>query len=259
MDVIVTAGGIPIEGEPLYPLTRGLPKALLEIEGKPMVQWVLDALGGASSIGEVFLVSLGPEAGLTCTRPMHYIPDQGSMLRNVRVSMARVAAAHPDATQVVVSSSDIPAMTSEMVDWRVDAIRNSVADLDYAIIDRSTMEAAFPGSHRSYVHFKGLDFCSADIHGGSLSLATDEALWERLLAARKSALKQAALVGLDVAFLLLTRQLTLERAERMAEHKLGFRGKVHLSPYAEIGMDVDKPHQLDIVREYLARRKASHA
>jgi GTP:adenosylcobinamide-phosphate guanylyltransferase len=259
MDVIVTAGGIPIEGEPLYPVTRGLPKALLEIEGKPMVQWVLDAIGGAASIEQVFLVSLGPEAGLTCSRPLHFIPDQGSLLRNVRVAMARVAATRPGATHVVVCSSDIPTMTSEMVEWRVDAIRRSGAELDYAIIERSTMEATFPGSHRSWVHFKGLEFCSADIHGGSLTLAADEALWEKLLAARKSALKQAALVGLDAAFLLLTRQLTLEGAERMAKRKLGLRAKAHRSPYAELGMDVDKPHQLDMVRGYLAKRRPSKA
>jgi CTP:molybdopterin cytidylyltransferase MocA len=257
MDAILTAGGVPVEGEPLFPLTRGKPKALLEIAGKPMVQWILDALGGASGIDEVFLVSLGPEAGLTCARPLHFLPDQGSMLRNVRIGMAQVSAAHPHASHIVLCSSDIPTMTSAMVDWRVEAIRQANAELDYAIIERSVMEAAFPGSRRSWVHFKGIEFCSADIHGASLSLATDDALWERLFAARKSALKQAALVGLDAAFLLLTRQITLEGAERLVQHKLGLNGKVHRSPYAEIGMDVDKPHQLEMVSAYLEARRAS--
>jgi hypothetical protein len=41
----------------------------------------------------------------------------------------------------------------------------------------------------------------------------------------------------------------------MAEQKLGLRGRVHLSPFAEIGMDVDKPHQLDMVREYLGKNR----
>jgi NDP-sugar pyrophosphorylase family protein len=39
MDAVVTAGGIPKPDELLYPYTLGKPKALLEIAGKPMVQW----------------------------------------------------------------------------------------------------------------------------------------------------------------------------------------------------------------------------
>jgi GTP:adenosylcobinamide-phosphate guanylyltransferase len=257
MDAILTAGGVPVEGEPLYPVTRGQPKAMLEIAGKPMIQWVLDALGGASGIDEVFVISLGPEAGLTCARPLHFLPDQGSMLRNVRAGLQQVSAAHPHATHIVLCSSDIPTMTSEMVDWRVDAIRSANADLDYAIIERSVMEAAFPDSRRSWVHFKDFELCSADIHGASLSLVADDALWEKIFAARKNALKQASLLGLDAAFLLLTRQITLDGAERMAQKKLGLKGKVHRSPYAEIGMDVDKPHQLDLARAYLEARERS--
>jgi NDP-sugar pyrophosphorylase family protein len=42
MDAVITAGGVPQPDELLYPYTLK-PKALLEIDGKPMVQWVLDA------------------------------------------------------------------------------------------------------------------------------------------------------------------------------------------------------------------------
>ncbi len=37
MDAIVIAGGIPVEGDPLFPFTQGKPKAMLEICGKPMI------------------------------------------------------------------------------------------------------------------------------------------------------------------------------------------------------------------------------
>ena len=45
MDAIVTAGGIPMPGEPLYEYTNGSPKALLDIAGKPMIQWVSKKIG----------------------------------------------------------------------------------------------------------------------------------------------------------------------------------------------------------------------
>jgi hypothetical protein len=85
-----------------------------------------------------------------------------------------------------------------------------------------------------------------------LSLAADWKLWDRLLDARKSIFKQAALVGLDTLFLLLTRSLTLEGAAELARKRLGITAGATLSPYAEMGMDADKPFQLDILREELS-------
>ena len=50
MDAIVTAGGIPLPEEPLYTETRGHNKALLDIAGKPMVQWVYEGARRAARL-----------------------------------------------------------------------------------------------------------------------------------------------------------------------------------------------------------------
>jgi len=44
------------------------------------------------------------------------------------------------------------------------------------------------------------------------------------------------------------RRLTLAQGERKAESILGVPCRVLPVRYAELGMDVDKPHQLDMVR-----------
>src|SRR3972149_4854187 len=80
MDAIVTAGGIPQVGEPLYEFTQGSPKALLDIAGKPMVQWVLDALSCSETIERVVIISLPEESGLQCTKKVTYVPNQGGLL-----------------------------------------------------------------------------------------------------------------------------------------------------------------------------------
>ena len=87
MDAIVIAGGLPEPGDPLYEYTQGQPKALLDIAGKPMVQWVLDALGGAETILRVVLIGLSEDDGLDCAKEITYVPNQGGMLQNVRAGM----------------------------------------------------------------------------------------------------------------------------------------------------------------------------
>ncbi len=62
MDAIVTAGGIPLPEDPLYPYTEGHSKAMLEIAGKPMIQWVLDALSASSKVENVILIGRARKA-----------------------------------------------------------------------------------------------------------------------------------------------------------------------------------------------------
>ncbi len=164
MDAIVTAGGIPKPEDPLYEYTQGKSKALLEIAGKPMVQWVLDAVGASEKIEHVVIVGLGLESGVSCQKPLTYIPNQGSMLDNVRSSIAKVVELKPDAGLILMASSDIPALTTEMVDWSIEAAQETDDDLYYNLITKEVMEARYPGSNRSYIKFSDAEICGGDMN-----------------------------------------------------------------------------------------------
>lgn len=253
MNVVVTAGGRPSPGDPLYPLTHGEPKALLEIAGKPMAQWVLDALNEAQAVERIILVGLPPRTELFSRRPLEILPDQGEMLANIQAGAHHLARLDPTSTHFLVCSSDIPALRGEMVDWLIEHVQQSRADLYYTVVQRQVMEARFPQSRRTYVRLKGGEFCGGDLNAVSLTLALGEhPFTRRLIEARKNPLRQAALVGFDTLILLLLGQLDLSQAEARVSHRLGMNGRALPCPYAEIGMDVDKPFQLDLLRADLS-------
>ena len=254
MNAVVIAGGTPPPEDPLYPYTQGQSKALLDVAGKPMLQWVLDALSGARTVTSVTLIGPAAAHGMPCWKPVHYLPEQQGLLANVQAGIREVAQREPAAGHVLIVSSDIPGITPEMVDWRVEAALDSESDFDYAVVERRVMEARFPGSNRSYVPLRDAEVCGGDMNVVRAATVADERLWQRLVDARKSALRQAALLGFDTLFLLLTRRLTLAQAEKLASKRLGLQGKVRLAPYAEIAMDVDKPHQLELMRRDLVQR-----
>jgi GTP:adenosylcobinamide-phosphate guanylyltransferase len=251
MDVLLIAGGIPGPEDRLYEYAQGKPKALIDVAGKPMVQWVLDAVSQAKHTGRVALVGLDEHCGLTCDRPMDFLPDQGGMLDNAMAGMQRLQEVNPAAELALLLPGDIPAIKPQMVDWRIESAKGSKADIDYTVIERSVMEGSYPESKRSYTRLKDVEVCGGDAHILRLSLAADRSLWDRLVAARKSIFKQAALIGLDTLFLLLTRSMTLEGAVKLVGKRLGISAAATLSPYAEVGMDADKPFQVDILREEL--------
>jgi GTP:adenosylcobinamide-phosphate guanylyltransferase len=254
IDVVVTAGGIPQPEEPLYPYTQGKSKALLDVAGKPMIQWVLDALGQASTTRNVIVVGLTEASGVTCKKPLYFIPNQGKMLDNFRTGVRKMLELNPDSVFTIFASSDIPAITPEMVDWVVNTAMQTDDDIYYNIIQQEVMEKRFPGSKRTYTHMKGMDVCGGDINVVRASTASDESeIWEKISNARKSPLKQAALIGYDTLLFMLLRQLTVEKTIQKVAKRLKVKGRGIVCPYAEIGMDVDKPHQLEIMRADLSR------
>jgi NDP-sugar pyrophosphorylase family protein len=256
MDAIVIAGGIPEPGDPLYEYTQGQPKALLDIAGKPMVQWILDALGGAETVARVVLIGLSEENELGCKKEITYVPNQGGMLQNVRAGIEKVLEINPEARHVLGVSSDIPAINSEMVDWMVRKNQETDLDLYYTVIKRKVMEERFPNSNRSYTRLKDAEVCGGDMNMIRAStVRTNDELWDRIVAARKSVFKQAALLGYGNLVLLLSGQLTIDGAVKRVTKRMDITGQAVFSPYAEIGMDVDKPHQLEILRADLMSKQ----
>jgi NDP-sugar pyrophosphorylase family protein len=256
MDVVVTAGGIPQPDELLYPYTQGKPKALLEIEGKPMVQWVLDALSGAAKVDNVVLIGLTEQSGVTCTKPLTFIPNKISMIENILGGINKVLEINPSATRVMMVSSDIPAITPEMLDWEIETTLRTDVDLCYTVVKREVVEARYPGSRRTYVKLKDMEVCGGDLNVLHTSVVSmNPEIWERLVATRKNPIKQAAIIGFDTLFLMMFRTLTLDEAVKKVTGHLHMTGRAIVCPYAEIAMDVDKPNQLDLMRADMVKRE----
>jgi molybdopterin-guanine dinucleotide biosynthesis protein A len=83
MNAIVTAGGIPQPKDSLYSYSHGDSKALINVAGKPMIQWVLDALSEAKNVDNVIVIGLSAKSGLTCKKPLHFLSNRGRMLANI--------------------------------------------------------------------------------------------------------------------------------------------------------------------------------
>ncbi len=254
IDSIVMAGGVPAEEDLLYTYTQGQPKALLDVAGKPMVQWVLDALTDAPSVRHIILVGLMPEHGVTSPKISHYFPDQGSMLKNIRIGLDCIAENDPTAIHALIASSDIPLLSGAMVEYLLTQCADPAVDIYHTIVAREKMEQRFPNSRRSYVHFSEGDFAAGDIHIVALRIRSlYEDLWNDLFNSRKNALKQAARLGPIFITKLLAGRLSLAELERLVHEKFGLNARVAEVDYAEMGMDADKPFQLEICRRELAR------
>lgn len=258
MDAVVTAGSRPLPNEPLYEFTRGGYKAMLEIAGKPMIQWVLDALSACPIVSRVVVIGLPPYTNLYCDRPLAVQEDNGGLLPNVRAGVRAVLEQNPAARHVLTLTSDIPAVTPQAIEWVAEHAVETEDEFLYPVITREVMEKRFPGSRRTYLHLKDCEVCGADVMAIRTSLAAeDNPRWQQMIDTRKNPLKQASLLGFDTLFMILARQLPLSEAGAILGKRLGLTARAIPCPYGEAGMDVDKPNQYHLVEADLARLRVA--
>lgn len=266
MDAIVLAGGKLPPEDPASATVPGALKCLQLVGGRTMVQRSLDALSDARGIGRVVVVGVPPETPLACSHPLEAMPAEGDMIRSLQAAAARLvaaragagsadAAAPADAAALVVSA-DAPLVTGEMLEWMRDRALEGGADVTVCTVERSVMEARFPGARRTYVRLRDAELCGGDVAAFRLAIADRGVeLAERLVNARKQPWKIAAIVGPGTLAALMAGRLTLAQALRALDARLDLKLNVVISPFAEMAMDVDKPEQLALVRAALEARE----
>jgi GTP:adenosylcobinamide-phosphate guanylyltransferase len=252
MDAVVLAGGDLDVDDPLFTLIpEGSPKnkVFLTIKEKPMLQWVLQALERNQKIENIILVGQSEQHGFTSIKPIHFLEDTGNLIENIISGVTYANQLNPAATHTLITTGDIPTLKAEMVTWVIENAEKLMVDIVYHVVSDEVMENRFPGANRTYAPLKGMRVCGGDLTVISHDVVKENtALWKQLTDARKSVFKQAAIFGPRLLIGLLLRQFDLDQVAVYLSKRLNLQAKAVVCPYAELAMDIDKPHQLELVR-----------
>ncbi|MEZ4519659.1 MAG: hypothetical protein R3C44_23460 [Chloroflexota bacterium] len=208
-------------------------------------------------VDEVIVIGVDSDmakaANLTFKRPVHFLPDQGGMVANMRYGTAFIAGQWPETQVILGSSADIPTITGEIVDDFIRSCHPWDKAIYYNFVTRATMEARFPGSNRTYTQLADMDVAGGDMVVGRIDvIKNNEPLVQAATNARKHPWQVARLVGLPFLLRFLLHRVTLEDVQATAERVLGQPVAVLLSEHAELAMDADKPEQIELLRRQLA-------
>lgn len=252
---VVLAGYSPERPDPLAVAMGGDRKNLLDVAGKPMVWWVVDALRQSQRVGSIYVVGMSPEDGVDFGVDVHYVPNQTTHFDNVMAGVNAAQTDDPHTDYVMGVSGDIPLLKPDTVDWFVQTCEEMGGDFFYSFVQDKTMESQFPGSARSFVPLKEGRFCGGDLSMARASVAkNNEQLIRDLLDRRKNAFQQVRLAGFGTVIKFLVRRLTVPDIEKVAARLIQCDARAVQSPYADLGMDIDKPQQLEMARRILAAR-----
>ncbi|HEC34609.1 MAG TPA: hypothetical protein ENI37_07825 [Chloroflexi bacterium] len=261
LTAVILAGHSAQEEDPLAAYSLGRPKGLIPIAGRPMIAYVVEALVGSRYVGPIIIVGLPAEERLPLPGIVHHLLSHGNILDNAEAGICYAFAQTPRPTGVLICSADLPLLTPAVVDQFVEECLNTSHDLYYSIVERSVMESRFPTSRRTYVRLVEGEFAGGDLLLVRAEAATaNRELWQRLASARKSPIQQARMLGgLSPLIRFLARRMSLTEVEQRASRALRIRGRAVICPCPEVGMDVDKPFQLEIASAELEARSGGPA
>ncbi|MCM8901378.1 NTP transferase domain-containing protein [Caldicoprobacter algeriensis] len=226
-------------------------KALLSICGRPMIEYVVDALRCSSFVYGISIVGpVEPLKDCLGDRVDYYFEDTGSFFENLEAAM------QPFKTnkRVIIVSSDIPMITGKVVDDFVNRCINTDADLCYPIVEKSLNESLFPGFKRTYVRLKEGTFTGGNIFYINPTIFDRCREFAALLVEyRKTPWKTARILGLDLLTLLTLGRLSISKVEQRFFEILGIKAVAIISPFPQLANDVDKLSDIEMVEKYLSK------
>jgi len=122
------------------------------------------------------------------------------------------------------------------------------------LAEKTIIQPAYPDVKRTYLKFqdRSVSGCNLFYLKNKNGLKAIQ-FWKRAQDFRKRPLRLAASVGIMAPLLYLSGRLTLDGAFSYASKKIGITAKPILIPIAEAAIDVDKPSDLELVEQILAK------
>jgi GTP:adenosylcobinamide-phosphate guanylyltransferase len=222
-------------------------KAFVRLKGKFMISYVIEALRKCEKIEKIAVVG-DPEKLKQVEGIDLVIPQSDNMMDNI----LRGIQPFKNDRRVIILTCDIPFLTGEAVCDFIEKAEQTGADLCYPIIRREDNLKKFPDAKRTYARVKEGVFTGGNIfyiNPNVIDRLVGEA--KKFIAYRKKPWKLGKLLGAKILFLFLIGRLSISHIEKKVEEVFGIKGKAIISPYPEIGNDVDKEEDIKMAMKYL--------
>jgi GTP:adenosylcobinamide-phosphate guanylyltransferase len=229
-------------------------KSLLSISGKPMVEYVIDALRDSPLINKISAV--GPSDLLKKhlgDKVDYYMKERESLFENVKAGMEPFI----NDKAVLIVTSDIPMITGWMITDFIQRCVQQGGDFCYPIVEKRLNEERFPGAERTYVRLREGTYTGGNaIYLNPAVMESCEEFAKKIIAFRKQPLKTGRLLGVKFLVGLMLGMLTIPEVEERFCRLLDIQASAMIVPYPEISNDVDKPSDLEMVVRYFRMQSA---
>lgn len=236
-------------------------KAVVPVHGRPMVSRVVAALRAVPAIERVGVVIERPEllralpdlAPLLDDGYLSLLPAEPSPSLSALAGFAALGGAEGRA--VVMTTADNCLLTPEMLEHFLAALPEDL-DAVAAVARAEVIRTAYPDSVRTYLRFRDGGVSGCNLFAFLTPRARGAiAYWRRIERNRKRPLAMLRQLGPLSMLRYAAGRLSLADALDALGRRAGARLAAVDMPFAEAAIDVDKPADLILAGEILAKRE----
>ena len=226
-------------------------KALIILDGMPMINYVVDALHNSENIDQILVVGPKKELHQYIGKKVKEILNPGdSILENMEIGLNYFSSDD----NLLLLTSDIPLITSEAIDEFLRICTKRKASIGYPVITKENIIKKYPETKRTYIKMKEGVFCGGNIVFFKPDVFfQNKKLIKELFDNRKATWKYAKILGLKFILKFLFKALTLEEIEKRVTDILGYNSVAVMVSYPEIMIDLDKLSDLKLIQKCLER------
>jgi GTP:adenosylcobinamide-phosphate guanylyltransferase len=249
MDAVILAGALNTGS--LRKVSSARYEAEIKIGERPMIDYVVRAIKKVPQIKRITVVA--PESILSdeLKKQVSLIVKPGnSLIESLNNGLTALATEEP----VLILTSDIPLITKEAVEDFLTSCSKRNGDVYYSFVSKEVNERKYPGVQRTYVKLREGVFTGGNIV--LLSPRVVKSQREKLNKAaslRKKPLQLVAMLGWKYLLFFIMGKLMIRQIEERATKLLKLNAVGIISPYPEVGIDVDKPSDLQLACQVLAK------
>ena len=248
VDALVIAGG---SSDKLKKYSEVAKEALIPIGDKVMVEYVVEAVEGTPGINKIAIVGPNELKNIFAHKEKLIIAEEGKSAIDSIINGLNLL--KPQG-KVLILTADIPLIGPAAITGFLEACKDPSVDVYYPIVSKEAYEAKYPGIKRTYVTVKDGTYTGGNAFFINPNIADKCAeTAKKLVKLRKSPLALSSLIGWRFILKLITKRITIKEAEEKFSGLLDIKGRVVISPYPEIGMDVDKPSDLQLVKSVIIK------
>lgn len=250
VEAIVLAGSLNDKG--LREISGEAYEALIPVAGKPMIEYILAALGDSDSVSRIILVGPRELGELPVSKPVTLVENTITMMGNLRLGLGEAKGED----YVLLASSDIPLLTAEAVEDFLTRAKTLKGDLFYSVVEKGVNEEYYPGVRRTYVKLKDGTFTGGNLFYFHPRIVEDAwSFAEEMVNLRKEPVKMCARLGFFFTLRLLLGHLSVNDLERRVRKLIGIDCRAVISPYPEVGIDIDQPQDHRLVQRILGGKR----
>ncbi|MEZ5682326.1 MAG: NTP transferase domain-containing protein [Erythrobacter sp.] len=247
---LVLAGTRP-GGDPLAGAEGKPHKALIEIEGRPLLERVVSALHAAGIERIGVSCDEGPVADLARKCGCEVLRTGAGPSESASIGFAALGA------PLVITTADHALLQPDWVRTLIEGTPGD-SDLGVGLARREDVEAAMPGSRRTYLRladgaWSGCNLFYLRTPAAEAALST----WRGVEADRKRPWRIAGRLGLGTLLSYAFGRLTLADAISRLGKRMRVEARLVRLHDGLAAVDVDKPQDLDDIRAILSRKPRS--